>query len=202
MGTFFVISLFLFGSLGFVFAIIILSYFCISDNRNDFRSILLRTKKERSNYFNQSPFSPSRKHDFDIFDEKINPVDYVRKDFLTFRERDFFERIILSVGVDYFIFSQVRLVDIIIPSVSRSLNNSLYFKLFRRLSQYSVDFVIVRKSDFHVVCVVELDDSTHDRPDRVKRDLKVNAALESANVFILRSRSPDYLIEFIKSKFS
>ncbi|HGG6663541.1 TPA: DUF2726 domain-containing protein [Salmonella enterica subsp. diarizonae serovar 61:i:z] len=44
---------------------------------------------------------------------------------------------------------------------------------------------IVRKIDYQVVCVVELDDSIHDRPDRVKRDLKVNTALESAGIFIL-----------------
>lgn len=198
----FIICLFFFGSLGFVFAIIVLSYFCIKDNRKDFRAILLRTKAERSNSPGYSPFTPSKKHNFDIFDENINSIDYIRKDFLTFRERDFFGQVILSVGVDYFVFPQVRLVDVITPSVSRYKNNSLYFKLFRSLSQYSIDFIIVRKNDFHVVCVVELDDSTHDRPDRVKRDLKVNAALESANIFILRSRSPDYLIGVIKSKFS
>ncbi|HHS0217674.1 TPA: DUF2726 domain-containing protein [Salmonella enterica subsp. enterica serovar Bovismorbificans] len=60
---------------------------------------------------------------------------------------------------------------------------------------------IVRKIDYQVVCVVELDDSIHDRPDRVKRDLKVNTALENAGIFILRSRSSDFLIDAIKSRF-
>ncbi|EEM6321211.1 DUF2726 domain-containing protein [Salmonella enterica] len=195
------IALLFFGSLGFVFALIIIGYFCIKDNRKEFRDNVLRTKKERSRSSNYSPFTPSQKHDFDIFDENINSVDYVRKNFLTDRERRFFERVILSVSIEYFISPQVRLVDVISPSVSRYKNNSLYFKLFRSLSQYSVDFIIVRKSDYQVVCVVELDDSTHDRADRIKRDLKVNTALESADILILRSRSPDYLIEIIKSKF-
>ncbi|EHJ0806462.1 DUF2726 domain-containing protein [Salmonella enterica] len=197
----FIIALFFFGSLGFIFAMIILGYFCIKDNRKDFRHNVLRTKKEHSRSSNYSPFTPSEKHDFDIFDENINSIDYVRKNFLTDRERKFFEQVILSVSSEYFIFPQVRLVDVISPSVSRYKNNSMYFKLFRSLSQYSVDFIIVRKSDYNVVCVVELDDSTHDRVDRVKRDLKVNAALESADILILRSRSPNYLIEVIKSKF-
>ncbi|EAA6843022.1 hypothetical protein DRX19_18670 [Salmonella enterica subsp. enterica] len=196
------IALLFFGSLGFVFALIIIGYFCIKDNRKEFRDNVLRAKKEYSNSSGYSPFTPSKNHDFDIFDENINSVDYVRKNFLTDRERKFFERVILSVSIEYFVFPQVRLVDIITPSVSRSKNSSLYFKLFRSLSQYSVDFIIVRKSDYHVVCVIELDDSTHNRADRIKRDLKVNAALESADIFILRSRSPDYLIDVIKSNFS
>lgn len=57
----FIICLFFFGSLGFVFAIIVLSYFCIKDNRKDFRAILLRTKAERLNSPGYSPFTPSKK---------------------------------------------------------------------------------------------------------------------------------------------
>lgn len=198
----FILFLFFFGSLGFLFAMIILGYFCIKENRNDFRASLLRNKERTLTSSNYSRSTPSiNLHDIDNFDDDVSSADYVRKDFLTSRERDFFERAILSVCTDYFIFPQVRLVDIITPSVSRNRNNSLYFKLFRSLSQYSVDFIIVKKVDYQVVCIVELDDSSHDRSDRVKRDLKVNAALESAGIFILRSRSPDFLIDAIKSRF-
>ncbi|HGB5417742.1 TPA: DUF2726 domain-containing protein [Salmonella enterica subsp. enterica serovar Muenchen] len=197
----FILFLFFFCALGVVFTFIILTFFCFKENRQQLKSSLLsrRNSLDPSEY---SPFTPSSKvRDIDVFDENINTSGYFRKDFLTLRERDFFNRAILAVGIGYFVFPQVRLVDIITPSISRNKNNLLYLSLFRTVSQYSVDFIIVRKIDFHVVCVVELDDSTHDRPDRIKRDLKVNAALESANIFILRSRSPDYLIKVIKSRF-
>ncbi|HGG6664568.1 TPA: DUF2726 domain-containing protein, partial [Salmonella enterica subsp. diarizonae serovar 61:i:z] len=94
----------------------------------------------------------------------------------------------LSACANYFVFLQVRLIDIIAPSASRNSNNSLHFTLFRSSSQYSVDFIIVRKVDYKVVCVVEFDSSTHDWPDSVRRDLKLNTVLESADIFILQSR--------------
>lgn len=197
----FILFIFFFCALGVFFTFIIISFFCFKENRQELRAHLL-SRRESLAPSEYSPFTPSSKvRDIDVFDENINTSGYFRKDFLTRRERDFFNKAILAVGIGYFVFPQVRLVDVITPSISKNKNNSLYLSLFRSLSQYSVDFIIVRKIDFHVVCVIELDDSTHDKPDRIKRDLKVNAALESANIFILRSRSPDYLIDIIKSRF-
>ncbi|EHJ3658484.1 DUF2726 domain-containing protein [Salmonella enterica] len=121
--------------------------------------------------------------------------------FFDIQGEGFFERVILSACANYFVFLQARLIDIIAPSVSRNSNNSLHFTLFRSSSQYSVDFIIVRKVDYKVVCVVEFDSSTHDWPDSVRRDLKLNTVLESADIFILQSRSPDFLIDAIKSRF-
>lgn len=197
----FILFLFFFCSLGVFFTFIIIGAFCFKENRQELKA-RIASRRGYSTPSEYSPFTPSSTwRDIDVFDQDFNTSDYFRKDFLTLRERDFFNKAILAVGIGYFVFPQVRLVDVITPSISRNKNKSLYLSLFRSLSQYSVDFIIVRKLDFHVVCVIELDDSTHDRPDRIKRDLKVNAALESANIFILRSRSPDYLIDVIKSRF-
>lgn len=62
-----------------------------------------------------------------------------------------------------------------------------------RIGQKHVDFVLVESSTWRILAVVELDDATHDRPDRRKRDTFVDEALGSANVPIVHIRvSPTY----------
>ena len=53
------------------------------------------------------------------------------------------------------------------------------------MNRMSADFVICQK-DSSVVAVIELDDSTHERPDRMIADAKKNRALEAAGIPIHR----------------
>lgn len=63
---------------------VIISYFCAKENRNNFRTSLLRTKMKPLTSFNYFRFTPSIN-----FDNDMSPTDYVREYFLTSRERDF-----------------------------------------------------------------------------------------------------------------
>jgi hypothetical protein len=54
-----------------------------------------------------------------------------------------------------------------------------------RINQKSVDFVVCLK-DSTVVAVVELDDSTHNRPSRQTADVTKDKALQSAGVTVVR----------------
>jgi len=56
-----------------------------------------------------------------------------------------------------------------------------------RIDRKSADFVICTR-DFTVVAVVELDDSSHDRPNRRKADADKDAALQAAGIRIIRWR--------------
>lgn len=41
---------------------------------------------------------------------------------------------------------------------------------FCHINGKSVDFVLVGKESYKIICVIELDDLTHDRSDRKERD--------------------------------
>lgn len=57
-----------------------------------------------------------------------------------------------------------------------------------RIIQKSADFLICEK-DFSIVAAIELDDSTHERPQGIKRDETKNRALAAANVALIRWRA-------------
>ena len=98
------------------------------------------------------------------------------------------EKVFLSVLSDvidgrYQIQGKVRLADLISPESALDSNQSKW--AFRKISQKHVDYVICDKSDFTILGVVELDDKTHLRPDRMRRDKFVDAALSGAGLPIL-----------------
>lgn len=61
-------------------------------------------------------------------------------------------------------------------------------KTLNRYDRLSADFVIAQ-GDARVVCVIELDDVSHDRPAARVRDAKKNAVLAAAGIPILRFRA-------------
>ncbi|WP_319526677.1 DUF2726 domain-containing protein [uncultured Desulfosarcina sp.] len=98
------------------------------------------------------------------------------------------EKVFMSVLADviggrYQIQGKVRLADLISPESTLDSNQSKW--AFRKISQKHVDFVICDKSDFTILGVVELDDKSHLRPDRMARDKFVDAALSGAGLAIL-----------------
>lgn len=89
----------------------------------------------------------------------------------------------------FFIFSQVRVVDIIKPNEDAYPKSSREFNaLFRQLSQWHFDFVLCYRDDFRICCVIELDDPSHQHKARQKRDRILNRACEVAGVRLERMR--------------
>ena len=86
----------------------------------------------------------------------------------------------------WLICPKVRLFDLIEPksSYNRSDRQTLINKVWAK----HVDFVLVDQS-LNVIGVLELDDRSHDRPDRVERDQFVRDALEGAGFIMIQTRS-------------
>jgi len=59
----------------------------------------------------------------------------------------------------------------------------------RRLAQKHVDLVLYDVQDARILAVIELDDRSHDRPDRKRRDAFLNALLSRAGIPLLRIRA-------------
>ena len=136
---------------------------------------------------------------FRIFEpEKIKPKYlYFRKaNFMTEREKVFFWKLRSVCGDNLVVFSQVR--------VSSLLNHKVRGQNFRaalsRINQKSVDFLLCDARDLRPLLAIELDDKTHNLPDRRKRDLEVDIIFENAKFPLLRIQSVNIENSELKSK--
>ena len=110
------------------------------------------------------------------------PPSYVRADFLTATEREFYAVLIEAVEErELQLISKVRLADLVVPNPELAPDDRL--RAFNRVRSKHVDFVVCR--DMEPLLVIELDDPSHQRPDRIERDEFVDDALEQCNLPIL-----------------
>ncbi len=130
---------------------------------------------------------------------------YRKKDYLlSIAERNFFT-VLLSVATknNYFLFTKVRLEDI----VSVEYGVEKYSSKRNHIKSRHVDFLFCNKPYIKPLLAIELDDSSHSRPDRIERDHMVNDILRDANFPILHERAhqtydPIELENRIKQKIS
>ena len=81
---------------------------------------------------------------------------------------------------DHIVMSQVSLSRIL--GVKKGNN---FGKWFNRINRMSADFVVCSK-DSSVIAVIELDDKTHSKKERVSADFKKDKALSSAGIRVIR----------------
>ncbi len=119
---------------------------------------------------------------FDTEDEKPK-YNYKRRNwFLTKAEHEFYKALVQAVGQDYIIFAQVHLPTLLDEKVV----GQNWRAAFRHVSQKSVDFVLCDKTYISPKLAIELDDKSHDRPDRQDRDIEVERILKGAGMPLLR----------------
>ncbi|EPF4858892.1 DUF2726 domain-containing protein [Escherichia albertii] len=107
---------------------------------------------------------------------------------MTAREREFFrEHCRALAGYPLLVMAQVRLVDVVqvCPGVSEAENR----RLFRQISQWLCDYVVVDQRDFTVRAIIELDDRSHLRLERQRRDALFNLVVIQAGIPLHRPRS-------------
>ncbi len=108
---------------------------------------------------------------------------YKRKDFFLSRaEHECYDALMLAVGKDYYIFAQVHVPTI----VDSKVVGQNWRGAFRHINEKSVDFVLCDKAYISPKLVIELDDRTHERIDRVERDKEVERILKDAGLPLLR----------------
>ena len=103
---------------------------------------------------------------------------YLRKP-LTEPEQILYHRLLKALP-EHMVLAQVQLSRLL--GVKKGENFAAWYN---RINQKSVDFVICRR-DSTVLAVIELDDSTHDRPSRQTADAQKDRALTSAGVKLIR----------------
>lgn len=78
---------------------------------------------------------------------------------------------------------KVRLLDIIVPREDKKNRKALLWKVQSK----HVDFVICDEN-MHIKAILELDDSSHDRQDRIERDHFVDEILTSVGYKVIHTR--------------
>lgn len=99
-------------------------------------------------------------------------------------ERSFLGVLEQVFGKDYSIIGKVRLGDVIKPH--KGLSNSARTSARNRIDRKHLDFVLCDPAMRNVVCVIELDDSSHERASRKERDVFLSGALKAAGVPLAR----------------
>jgi hypothetical protein len=105
---------------------------------------------------------------------------FARGALLTAAELKFYHVLKPVTAQQYDISCKVRLGDII------NCTDYYWHKGYGpKISSKHIDFVLYDPNTSEIILCIELDDKSHNRPDRIKRDKFVNNALSAANVPIL-----------------
>ena len=123
-----------------------------------------------------------------------------RSFFMTKPEHELFDVLMSAVGNDYLIFAQVHLPTLL----DNKVVGQNWRGAFRHISEKSVDFVLCDKAYISPKLAIELDDKTHERPERQDRDREVERILKEAGIPLLRLENhgrfnPDELAREISS---
>ena len=101
-------------------------------------------------------------------------------------EQRFYEALDEAVDGRLLILSKVRVADLLsVTSESRSAR----YRVFRSIASKHVDFVLVEAKNLRPLAAIELDDSTHRRLDRRKRDELLDDLFAKANLPLIRFKT-------------
>lgn len=118
-------------------------------------------------------------------EEKAEKAKYqytAKRSIMTAAEQDFYNALGMAVGQEYRIFARVSLGSILDEKVKGQ-----NWKAARsHINRKSVDFLLCDKEYLSPKLAIELDDKTHEREDRVERDIEVERILKAAGIPLLR----------------
>jgi hypothetical protein len=107
---------------------------------------------------------------------------FKRDSLITKAELRFYKSLQKAVQDDFEIFAMVRIADLL--RVQPGSPNRR--KWLNKILAKHIDFVLCDPGSLEPVVCIELDDSSHQRADRVERDIFVNQAFDSADLPLLR----------------
>jgi hypothetical protein len=105
-----------------------------------------------------------------------------RGQLVTKSELRFYKSLLKAVQDDWEIFAMVRIADLL--RVEKGVPNRR--KWLNKILAKHIDFVLCDPGSLAPVICIELDDPSHDRADRVERDIFVNRAFDAAELPLLR----------------
>jgi len=115
---------------------------------------------------------------------KKRPLPYKRvMSIVTGPEKRFFFALQEAVGEKYYIFTKVRMADVLLPVSAK--DRSRWQRAFNKVACKHFDYVLC-DAELKIVLAIELDDASHQRSDRQERDKFVDWACKSAGFVLVR----------------
>jgi len=108
---------------------------------------------------------------------------YERADLFTAAEAAFFGVLMQAVGDRYLVLAKVRLADLVRV---KGLSGKDHVAASNRIQRKHVDFVLCDRRRLETMCVIELDDRSHEQRERRERDTFVDGVFEAAGIPMLR----------------
>lgn len=146
--------------------------------------VIYLTKNTRNKYTPKNYKYKHNKHEQSqqTKETKINYIDgYKKIPLLSNHEYEAYKRIKAAADErKYTVFTKVRLLDLIEPKNINQKEQAYLWKIWAK----HVDFVVCDE-ELNAKWIIELQDSTHDREDRIERDNLVKALLTNCNYKIL-----------------
>lgn len=99
-------------------------------------------------------------------------------------ELRFLQVLLLVLPPQVMVFGKVRVADVLAPR--KRLSRRQWHRQFWKISSKHFDFVLIDRDTARILCAIELDDRSHLRADRTRRDRFLNAACQSAGFPLLR----------------
>ena len=120
--------------------------------------------------------------------------------FFTKPEGIFYWNLMKAVGDTYIIFGQVRIADVL--RVSGYQRSRSFLSHFNKISSKHFDYILCDKK-LRIIAAIELDDSSHERKDRRKRDSFIEAICRVANLPLIRFKlRGSYSIKALQDEIS
>ena len=113
----------------------------------------------------------------------FNRVRYEKNKIMTAGELRFYKVLKYAVRNKYDVLAQVRLANVV-----KIQDKYFIWKKFNLLGAKCVDFVLIDWQTGETKLVIELDDRSHERPDRIRRDKFVDSVLKESGVPILHHK--------------
>lgn len=133
------------------------------------------------NYYNSKINTENSTQQIIDYKNYYRPKRYV----ISKNELNFYTELLeVAKELDLIVFSQVSLYNIL--ETKPNLDYKTRTIYFNKISSKSIDFVLVDKNDCRIKLCIELDDSSHKRPERIKRDNFINELFKSLEIDLLR----------------
>ena len=135
-------------------------------------------------YMNKKPKAEKNKDEEEITPDKgIYPYKLNQRIFSP--KEGYFYRDVRPIAekLGLIVFTKMRLADLLeVPK-----NHPDYMKWFNRIKAKHIDFILV-DSSYHIKLLVEVDDPSHNRPDRQARDQEVDEIFRQQGLEVLHLR--------------
>lgn len=151
--------------------------------------ILVLTSKDNNR-------SKNKNYEVKYVNKKIYP--YKRVNLLTKRELDFYQNLKpLCDRYNLHIIAKIRFADLV--EVDNNMTKE-YNKYFNSIKSKHIDFALTNPENMEIQYLIELDDRTHERYDRIHRDIFVNQVCDENDYKLIRTYGDIQIIEKVIQK--